>query len=145
MSPALLQQFLHRHIPATAALQLSVAQTQPTVTILAPHAPNRNHKNTVFGGSIALAATACGWAFVHLLCPEAEGNIVIQTGSTDYLKPAKEDLRAETVLPDEEALAHFHHMLAERGKGKITLTVNVYSGNTLAAVFQGKYVAFTAV
>ena len=55
MNPETLQDFLHTHIPATALLGLSVLETTAEQTVLfAPHAPNRNHKNTAFGGSIAL-------------------------------------------------------------------------------------------
>ena len=72
-----LQAFLHANIPATAALSLSVVDITPDSLILsAPHAPNRNHKNTVFGGSIALAATVGGWAK-----PQA-------TSSSNRAKPA---------------------------------------------------------
>ena len=47
-----LQAFLHANIPATAALSLSVVDITPDSLILsAPHAPNRNYKNTVFGGT----------------------------------------------------------------------------------------------
>ena len=56
MNPETLQDFLHTHIPATALLDLSVLETTADQTVLfSPHAPNRNHKNTAFGGSIALA------------------------------------------------------------------------------------------
>ena len=92
MNPETLQDFLHAHIPATALLDLSVLETTADQTVLfAPHAPNRNHKNTAFGGSIALAATVGGWATVYLHCPESDGNIVIQEGTTRYLRPARGD------------------------------------------------------
>ena len=97
MTPKTLQAFLHRHIPATAALGLEVVASDEEKTVLsAPHAPNRNHKNTVFGGSIALVATTCGWAAVHTHFPEADGNIVIQQGETRYLRPARNGLNAVT-------------------------------------------------
>ena len=111
MNPETLQDFLHTHIPATALLDLSVLETTAEQTVLfAPHAPNRNHKNTAFGGSIALAATVGGWATVYLHCPESDGNIVIQEGTTRYLRPARGDLTIITRSPPaEEWLSPVHH------------------------------------
>ena len=81
MTPKTLQAFLHRHIPATAALGLEVVASDEEKTVLsAPHAPNRNHKNTVFGGSIALVATACGWAAVHTHFPRSRRQYRDTTG-----------------------------------------------------------------
>ena len=89
MTAQQLQDFLHRCIPATAALHIRVVSCGADgVALLMPHAPNRNHKNTVFGGSTALGATVCGWALVHLNCPEAAGNIVIQSSEIRYTAPA---------------------------------------------------------
>jgi len=52
MTAQQLQDFLHRCIPATAALHIRVVSCGADgVALLMPHAPNRNHKNTVFGGS----------------------------------------------------------------------------------------------
>lgn len=145
MTPQDLQHFLHTHIPATAALQLEVtACNGSSVSMTMPHAPNRNHKNTVFGGSISLAATTCGWAAAHLLCPEAQGNIVIQESRFRYLQPALNGLQLTAETPSEEEAAQFRAMLAATGKGKISLKVNVFSDGLPVAVMQGRYVALGA-
>ena len=109
-----LQDFLHRHIPACAALGIRVVScSSHRVELLLPHAPNRNHKNTVFGGSTALGATVCGWALVHL-------------------------------NPTESDWQRCRTMLEQRGKGKITIEVRAYSQNVLAAEFSGRYVVLAA-
>ena len=137
-----LQAFLHANIPATAALSLSVVDITPDSLILsAPHAPNRNYKNTVFGGSIALAATVGGWAMVHSRFPEAAGNIVIQQGETRYLRPARNGLNAVTRSADAEDWQEMRDMFVRRGKGKIVLKTEVFSEGELAAVFTGTFVA----
>lgn len=142
MTPKTLQAFLHRHIPATAALGLEVVASDEEKTVLsAPHAPNRNHKNTVFGGSIALVATTCGWAAVHTHFPEADGNIVIQQGETRYLRPARNDLSAVTRSAGAEDWQEMRDMFVRRGKGKIVLKTEVFSEGELAAVFTGTFVA----
>ena len=142
MTPKTLQAFLHRHIPATAALGLEVVASDEEKTVLsAPHAPNRNHKNTVFGGSIALVATTCGWAAVHTHFPEADGNIVIQQGETRYLHPANGDLTVITRAAAEEDWRKIKEMFEQRGKGKIVLETEIFSDGVKAAVFSGKFVA----
>ena len=145
MTPKTLQAFLHRHIPATAALGLEVVASDEEKTVLsAPYAPNRNHKNTVFGGSTALGATVCGWALVHLNCPEAAGNIVIQSSEIRYTAPAHGDLLLSVRSPDAAEWAHCREMLARRGKGKINLAVSGFSDGVLAAEWAGRYVVLAA-
>ncbi|MDO5638305.1 MAG: YiiD C-terminal domain-containing protein [Neisseria sp.] len=141
MNPAMLQNFLYQNIPAAAALQLAVLESTPErVALLAPFAPNQNHHHTIFGGSIALAATLCGWSLVHVRHPECKGKIVIQEGHTRYLKPAEGDLTAICETADEAAWAKCAEMLARRGKGKIDLLCSLYSEGVLAAEFSGRYV-----
>ena len=104
MTPHQLQDFLHRHIPACAALGIRVVScSSGRVELLLPHAPNRNHKNTVFGGSTALGVTVCGWALVHLNCPQAGGNIVIQS------RPRPRRPAALRRQPHRERLAALPH------------------------------------
>lgn len=145
MTAQQLQDFLHRCIPATAALHIRVVSCGADgVALLMPHAPNRNHKNTVFGGSTALGATVCGWALVHLNCPEAAGNIVIQSSEIRYTAPAHGDLLLSVRSPDAAEWAHCREMLARRGKGKINLAVNGFSDGVLAAEWAGRYVVLAA-
>ena len=134
MTAQQLQDFLHRCIPATAALHIRVVSCSADgVALLMPHAPNRNHKNTV-----------CGWALVHLNCPEAAGNIVIQSSEIRYTAPAHGDLLLSVRSPDAAEWAHCREMLARRGKGKINLAVSGFSDGVLAAEWAGRYVVLTA-
>ena len=142
MTPQQLQDFLHRCIPATAALHIRVVSCGTDgVELLMLHAPNRNHKNTVFGGSTALGATVCGWALVHLNCPEAVGNIVIQSSEIRYTAPAHGDLLLSAKSSDATEWTHCREMLAQRGKGKIDLAVEGFSDGLPVARLTGRYVA----
>lgn len=145
MTSKLLQAFLHRHIPATALLGIQVCEAdREHIVLTMPHAPNRNHKHTAFGGSIALGATTCGWALVHSHLPEAGGNIVIQQGETRYLRPARGDLTIRTRPVAAESWQKLSDMFAKRGKGKIILEIDVFSEGALAAVFTATFVALKA-
>lgn len=146
MNAQQLQTFLHEGISACAALQIEVVDCSPQAVVMRmPFAANHNHKNTTFGGSMALAATLCGWAMVHVRCPEAAGNIVIQESRMRYLKPGLGDLRIIARAPDEAAWEKCCEMLRRRhGKGKIELVSELWHGEVLTAEFYGKYVALAA-
>ncbi|OSI35972.1 YiiD C-terminal domain-containing protein [Neisseria dumasiana] len=141
MNAAELQSFLHRNIPASAALSLNVSESSPQRVVLsAPISLNRNHHQTVFGGSISMLATLCGWSLVHLNYPEYRGKIVIQESHVRYTQPARGDLNAVCEKTGAEAWEHCSRMLAERGKGKITVSCILFSENTEVARFEGRYV-----
>ena len=138
-----LNRFLHQHIPAVAALSVSVEECTPQrVCLRAPFAVNQNHKHTFFGGSMSLVATLCAWSFVHAHCVESEGNIVIQEGKIRYLKPALGELTAVCNLDDVAAWEMLAHSVRTRGKGRIELDCDLFSEGILVATFQGRYVAF---
>ncbi|MDO4878651.1 MAG: YiiD C-terminal domain-containing protein [Neisseria sp.] len=142
MTPEQLQQFLHRHIPASAALGITIlACDNGHVSLSMPLQGNQNHKQTLFGGSMALAATVCGWAAAYINCPRAGGNIVIQEGSTRYLVPVRGDIVVTSRAAAQEDWQRMDLDLARKGKGKIVLETEIYCGCRLSAVFQGKYVA----
>lgn len=145
MKAADLAHFLHEQIPATAALALQVLECSPErVSLRAPFALNHNHKNTIFGGSMALLATTCGWSFAHINCPESGGNIVIQSGEIRYLKPALGDLTAVCTAQSPEQWQAVADSVRERGKGRIDLVCELFSEGILVAEFQGRYVVFAA-
>ena len=91
-------------------------------------------------GVAALAATVGGWATVYLHCPESDGNIVIQEGTTRYLRPARGDLTIITRSPPAEEWQKLKTMFERHKKGKIALQTEIYSENELAAVFDGRFV-----
>ena len=141
MTPSELQSFLHQNIPASAALSLGVKESSPQRVVLsAPISANRNHHHTVFGGSISMLATLCGWSLVHLNYPEYRGKIVIQESRIRYTRPAPADLSAVCEKSCSDAWQECSKMLAERGKGKITVTCILFSNGIEVAHFEGKYV-----
>jgi thioesterase domain-containing protein len=58
-----LEDYLHVHIPLSAAMQVAVVAVDASgVTLAAPLAPNINHRDTVFGGSASAVAILAAWA-----------------------------------------------------------------------------------
>ena len=135
------EQYLHEHIPLSQAMAVSVSAIDDNGVVLsAPLAPNINHRNTVFGGSISTLAILSAWTFVHVRL-QTPSRIVIQSNSLDYTNPAQGDFQSHCLPPDEKSWQRFLSTLSKRGKGRITLSAEVYSAATLVGRFQGKYVA----
>lgn len=138
------EQYLHEHIPISKAMAVVVTSIDDNGVVLsAPLAPNINHRNTVFGGSISTLAILSAWTFVHvrLQILNMPSRIVIQSNSLDYTNPAQGDFQSRCLVPDEKTWQRFLSTLSKRGKGRITLSADVYSDTTLVGKFQGKYVA----
>lgn len=139
-----LERYLHKHIPLSAAMQVTVQSlSAKTLTLQAPLAPNINHQETVFGGSASTLAILSAWSLLHTRLAQ-EGiasQLVIQRNEMAYLKPMTEDFTATAALVDENDWARFLKMLRRKGKARIRVAAVLYSGQLLAGKFSGEYVA----
>ena len=98
-----LEQYLHAHIPISAAMGVSVEQASTDVVILqAPFLENINHKKTAFGGSLHAVATLACWSLLHTNSTawDANAHIVIGSSTVEYLAPVTADFRAECHKPE---------------------------------------------
>ena len=139
-----IQRYLHDHIPLSRHLGAHLLAAGPdAVRLVAPLAPNLNHRGTVFGGSLSALAILSGWTwlFVNLQGEGFEGRIVIQSNTMDYVDPAEGEFTATCRAPSTERWTHFTDMLRERGKGRLALDADVTVNDRLVAAFHGKYVA----
>jgi thioesterase domain-containing protein len=139
------EQFLHKQIPITEAMEFSVIEFTPSkVRIAARLEPNINHKLTAFGGSINCLMTVCGWAMVFINIKEIDpdAHIVIKKSNINYLLPIDEDFVAECELSDEESKTKFFGMYNRRKKARLNLKVCCYKQDELLAEYEGEYVAF---
>lgn len=144
-NPHPLQDLLHRHIPAAAALSVKVVQAAPNKVVLsAPLVVNRNHHGTMFGGSLSLLATLCGWSMMHLLFPESSGKIVIADSRMHYILPTEADALAvcecdaELLAAAEQTRARLH----QKGKASLTLNCRIECQGRTTADFSARYAAF---
>ncbi|MBE9168419.1 thioesterase domain-containing protein [Pleurocapsales cyanobacterium LEGE 06147] len=141
---AMVEQYLHEHIPLSKTMAVSVTSINGNGVILsAPLLPNINHHSTVFGGSISAVAILSAWTFVHvqLQILSIPCRIVIQSNSIEYIKPIEEEFQAHCMTPPRQNWERFITAVSKRGKGRVILEVEVYSGGLLVGKFQGEYVA----
>ena len=144
-SPAArLQAALAREIPLSRAIGITVASWDGrTVQLAVPLAPNVNHQDTAFGGSLSAAATLAGWSALWLLL-DAHGmahQVVIQDASIEYRHPVTTDFTVECALPEASAVERFLATLRERGRARLGLVATVGSPGQELVWFRGRYVA----
>jgi thioesterase domain-containing protein len=144
-SPELeIEQYLHRHIPMSAAMGIRVLlATERRVELAAPLAPNINHQSTVFGGSASAVATLSAWTLVHvgLRYANVEATTVIQRNVMSYEEPIHGDFKAVCTLVDEPAWQRFIKTIERRGRARITMNAHLLFEDRQAASFEGDFVA----
>lgn len=143
LHPQETEDFLHAQIPITRAMGIRVEFSDAEQLVLtAPLALNHNHLGTAFGGSLAAAATLAGYAFLWLALEDHTAHVVIAESSLSYRRPVTGDIRAVCRRPEHGALAAFKGAYAQKGRGKIELTVTIENADgEVAVAFRGVFVA----
>jgi len=135
---------LHEQIPLTQAMGLAVTSWDGvTVTLTAPLAPNQNHADTAFGGSISTLGIMAGFCLLTLLFKDRNisTRVLIQKSTTDFLRPIDGDLIATATLPPANDLADFLTTIQRKRRARIELTSEVSSRGLVAARHTGLFVA----
>lgn len=139
---AQLESMLHADIPLARAMGVRVTGYDGSaLQLAAPLAPNINHKETAFGGSLYALAVLCGWGLLHMKLSEAglSRHIVIQEGHIRYLRPVRGELLAEC-RTDDTALDKLLHALQKHDRARIALESSIIEDGTPAVAFTGRYV-----
>jgi thioesterase domain-containing protein len=139
-----LQERIDREITLAKHIRVIVeSASDAALELRAPLAPNANHKGTAFGGSLYSLAVLTGWAWAtrYLAMRALAADAVIQESSMRFLTPVRGEMRACIEVPAAEDVEKFHKMLERAGRGRIRLRINMYHGETLAAVFDGLFAA----
>jgi len=138
-----LQATLEAEIPITGAIGLRVAGFEAGALMLAaPLAPNINHKDTAFAGSLNAVLTLAGWSMLWLIARRAgiPAKVVIQDSAIRYLRPVAQDFAAECSLPERAELDRFLLMLRRKGRARMELAAEIRADGELKVAFSGRYV-----
>lgn len=113
------------------------------LAIPTPLAPNVNDKGTGFGGSQAAIATVAGWCLTTLCLKERglECDVVIADSHLRYLSPVTGDFITRVSLADTATADGLAERVRERGKGKVSLMVEVICAERVCMKLEGIYVA----
>lgn len=139
-----LARVLAEELPITQSLGIGVRSASAGGVVLTmPLAANRNHKGTVFAGSLNAVATLAGWSVLWTVLREAgvRAHVVIQDSTVHYLVPARSDVAAEARSPDPEVLERALALLARRGRARVALDAVVHDADGgSVATLRGRYV-----
>lgn len=133
--------FLHENIPLTRAMGVRVARADDhEVRLWAPLAPNVNHLETGFGGSLATLAILAGWVCLRLKVGPPN-QIVIRDVQMKFSRPIEGDFEAVCTSPSHREIERFEARLSRRGRAKLELDVTVFEGDQPACSMRATYVA----
>lgn len=136
------EEFFHEQIPLTRAMGVRVvANDEHGFAIEAPVASNSNHLRTAFGGSINAVATLAAYGLLWLELHDPAVHVVVAESSIRFLRPVRVMIRAVCQRPNADEWAAFQRRLAEKGKARIALRVNVVEAEQTVAEFEGTFVA----
>lgn len=144
MDPSYLQQYLHDHIPISAAMQVEVVEaTYDGIVLRAPLGPNINHRDTVFGGSASALAILAAWSLVHLRLREAgiASRIVIQRNTQDHDLPIPGSFTARSFIDDPARWEKFLKLLDRRGRARLVVSALLKHEDQVTGRFEGVFVA----
>ena len=140
-----LNDYLTRHVPLFRAMQARLERCDAAgLALAAPLAPNVNDKGTAFGGSMAAIAALTGWAITTITLRDhgETAEIVIIDSTLKFLRPVRETIVAECVLPDAATVETFIERYRQRGKARWTVDVVVRADGEPAMTFKGHYGVF---
>jgi thioesterase domain-containing protein len=144
-SPDEITAYLHTQIPISLHMGVRIVELDElSIRIAAPLAPNINHRDTFFGGSISGLGILAGWTLLHLNLVRAgyEHRLVVQHSETDYQAPAESEVETTCALASPADWDRFVRTLARRGKARIHLSAQaLVPPNTIIAEHQLAYVA----
>lgn len=140
-----LEMYLHRHIPMSEKMRVSVVGIEAdSVVLSAPLEPNINHRDTVFGGSAAAVAVLAAWSLVHtrLLQSGLGSRLVIQRNTMSFARPITGSFTARSSLSSPAAWQPFIRTLQRKGRARIRASCDLHFAGQTAGHFEGEFVAF---
>jgi thioesterase domain-containing protein len=141
-----LETLLHKEIPLSQEMGVEILSLDPMqLELRLPLEPNKNHKNTLFGGSLYSAcALACYGLFLTALRAENinTNNIVIGEGEIQYKAPVTKDTLVTASWPSPLEKVDFFTQLSKKGKARINMKALIEEDGVTACTFTGRFVAF---
>lgn len=138
----LLEARIYQHIPLARAMQVRIASFDGNrIVVTAPLAANINDKGTGFAGSLATLATLSGWSLATLLGEETgeRCEVAVYRSEMDFLRPAREELRAEARVEDSAAVPRMHERLQAGRRARLPLVARVGPAEDPVLLFAGHY------
>ncbi len=136
-----LQEALWRQIPLSRAMDLRVVEAGGRVRLGAPLAPNLNHQQTAFGGSLYCAAVLAGWSWLWVRRGRLDlgGALVVRASTARYLRPVSSAFTAVCPGPEAGDWERFLGRYSRRGRASLELPVTIEESGLEALRFRGEF------
>ena len=128
-------------IPLSEAMAFSIDRLSlDEIRVSAPLPPNINIHGTGFAGSIYSVAVLTGWALCTHIIDDLglDAELVVAGAEISYRVPVTTDLECSCSTTAEQR-DEFRQQFETRGKGRLTLDINV--GDAPAARLSARFVA----
>jgi len=125
-------------------MQISVLEIgEQSVILGAPLAPNINHRETAFGGSVSALAILSAWSLLHTRLSQnrLSARLVIQRNSMDYLLPIHGGFTARSSLTRPDQWSQFVRTLTRKGKARLSVSAILEHAGDVVGRFSGDCVA----
>jgi thioesterase domain-containing protein len=139
-----LDNYLWKHIPLSQAMQAhATCLDAHGLTLSAPLAPNHNHQDSAFGGSLASLAVLAGWGLLWLALDHGrDKNIVVHDMHIEFLRPVRGELHASCPLPPPAVWEKFIATLRRGRKSRLELQIAILSESKTCVKCSGQYVTY---
>ena len=145
MNEAQLENLLKTEIPISNEMGIhDLKIVDRKLSLKLPLQPNRNHKMTMFGGSLySASALACYGLFLSGLRQQSlhTNDIVISEGGMKYMAPVDSDAAIFAQWNSDEDEAKFFQALKNKKKARVLMKAQIKIGDRLCAEFSGHFVA----
>lgn len=113
------------------------------VILRAPLAPNINHRQTAFGGSVSALAMLASWSLLHgrLQGEGITAQLVIHRNTMEFERPITGAFTARAEFAQTDSWAPFMRMLQRRGKARISVKAELSQDGKMVGKFSGDFVA----
>ena len=139
-----LSRYLRDRIPLAGAMEVSALEVaSDRVRLGVPLEPNRNHRGTGFGGSVATLATLAAWSLVRVRLGGSgkRVHLVIQLQEMQFTRPVMYDFSAVARLGEGQDWERFKVQLEGHGKARIRVVADVECAGETCAMFAGDFAA----
>ena len=146
MNKELLQKFLNERIPISRAIGIKVLEAGPdNVAICAPLAPNINHIDAAFGGSVSAVAMLSAWSLLHIrhMKEGIDSNIVIYKASLTFERPIDGVFTSTTVFDNDPVWKDFVLKMKTIKKAGLELSSVLTCGESAVGRFEGFFVSYS--
>ena len=147
MNPFELENYLFDCVPIAKILGIKVIEVDSNhVSISTPVHQNKNHLNTVFGGSSSMVCILTAWSLLQhrIIANQLDGRIMIRKQTVNYFKPITSDFVCVSHFNEDLDWNEFLNTFNKMNKSRLGITARIYQDERLAVEFEGVFVLLKA-